>query len=265
MRDFYILLLTGLCAISSTAQVKVTSPDKEIVAELSANGGRLTYSVEFRGHQVLASSPIGIEVGIGTFGGSEVMGKPAISTFRERFPWRGNKSEVVVRGKRAMVPMKSAAGEWQLEIVCFDDAVAWRGIILGSGSRKVKGESSAWVFPPGTVAWCNPVTSNCEGIHERWAVNEIPRDKFTNGIAMPITFELPGGVFAALMEAEVMGYSGMTLEPTGTTKLAASFRNDASGWTMDGAIRTPWRVLMVAPDLNALVNCDAVASLCSSS
>jgi len=264
MHKSFPLLFVSLLAIAAPSQVVVRSPDGKVKTTLAREeGGRLVYSVTFNGHEALVASPVGINAGGIEYGSADEIGKVTTSSFQDKFPWRGGKSEVQARGKGARVALKNrSGGEWEIEIRCFDNAVAWRAVLPGEGQRKVLGEPSAWVLPPGTMAWCNPNTANGEGIFERWAVDRIPAESFTNGINLPVTFEFAGGGFAALTEADVMGYSGMTVKPTGTWSLRSSFRDDPAGWTMDGEIRTPWRVLMLAADLNGLVNCDAVACLC---
>jgi alpha-glucosidase len=264
MHKLICLLFASLVAGSVSAQIVVSSPDGKLETTLTHDAnGQLVYSIRFNGQGVLAPSPLGVTVDGVPFGAADDLGKVSKSSVHEKFPWRGTKSQVDMRGKSVEVALKNRSGAtWRVQLCCFDNAVAWRAIVPGKGTRKVSGEASAWVLPAGTAAWCNPNTANCEGIHERWLVNEIPADHFTNGINLPVTFELPGGGYAALSEAEVMGYSGMTVEPTGTLTLKSSFRMDREGWPMDGEVRTPWRVMMVAADLNGLVNCDAIAALC---
>lgn len=262
MRYHTTLWLAGTLVFSAQAQVIVQSPSGQVQTTVASEAGRLTWSVQFNGRQVLAPSPLGVTVDGVDYGAADELGKVTTRAIKEKFPWRGAKSEIKVRGKQARVAVRNRAGAWQLEFRCFDNGVAWRAILPGSGARRVTGEATAWVLPAGTAAWCNPNTANGEGIHERWAVNEIPSGRFTNGIALPVTLELPGGGLAAITEADVMGYSGATLEPTGASRLAAAFRDDPNGWTMNGEIRTPWRVLMLAADLNGLVNCDVVPALC---
>ncbi len=259
-----LVLLLSVLALSAPAEVTVRSPNGKITTTLTQDsGGRLVYSIEFNGRQVLAPSPIGVIVDGIDYGAGDEMGKAVIRRFREHFPWRGRMSEVRERGRSARVHLRNHSGAgWELDLRCFNDAVAWRAVIPGLGVRKVSGEASAWVLPEGTVAWCNPDTANGEGIFERWAVDQIPPERFKNGIGLPVTLELPGGGFAALTEAEAMGYSGMTVEPGAGWTLKSSFRDDPQGWTMNGEVRTPWRVMMVASDLDGLVNCEAVPSLC---
>src|SRR5262249_49283453 len=100
--------------------------------------------------------------------------------------------------------------------------------------------------------------------------------------APPLTFRLPGGAgYAAITEAALVNYSGMALQADGRWGFAVRLghRHPASypfrlrygaeaakrlsrPAAVAGGITTPWRVVMVGPDLNTLVNGDMVWNLC---
>lgn len=226
------------------AQTSVKSLQGTVEAAVSVGeGGRLVYAVRFAGRPALASSPVGVIVDGVDYGDGVEVGRASVQDFELKFPWRGNHAEVSVVGRSAAIPIRRPGGAgWTLEVRCFDNGVAYRCVVPGEGTRTVAGEAAAWELPAGTLAWCNPNTTNYEGVHERFQINAIPADKFKCGIGMPVTFELPGGGYAVLTEANVLGYSGMTLEPVeGRHELKAAFRDDPQGWSMSGEIRTPWR------------------------
>jgi alpha-glucosidase len=97
-----------------------------------------------------------------------------------------------------------------------------------------------------------------------------------------MTFKLPGGAgYASLTEAALVNYSGMALQAEGRQGFGVRLghRHPASypfrlrygaeeakrlskPAAVTGAITTPWRVVMVGLDLNALVNSDVVHNLC---
>lgn len=266
---FSVLITVWLMAPhlnAATAAVFVTSPEGKARAVIRADrSNQLVYSIQFDGKPVLAESRIGVIIdgvdhGAGIRRLRTVRG-PEHVTFR--FPWLGIKSEVAgqMTTTRILVS-RHDGGEWILEVACMADAVAWRGLFPGTGTRTVGGESSTWVFPAGSRAWCNPNTVQYEGIHEVWSMEAPATNRFIQGVGMPVTVELPWGGFAAIAEADVMHYSGMTLEPIAPHTFAASFRDERRGWQMTGEIKTPWRVVMFARDLNGLVNCDAIPALC---
>ncbi|MCC6232317.1 MAG: glycoside hydrolase family 97 catalytic domain-containing protein, partial [Verrucomicrobiales bacterium] len=78
----------------------------------------------------------------------------------------------------------------------------------------------------------------------------------------PVTAILPGVGYVLITEGNLREYSGMTLRPTGTSRLVAAFEDDPAGFTLENEILSPWRVTVVAPDLNALVNSDVLPNLC---
>ncbi len=261
----FILIVVLACSSAARAEVVLKSPAGTLETTVSSGSdGQVVYSVTSHGQIVLQPSPIGMVVDGTKLGVDARLNMPKTAKGRVSFPWRGLKSQVKTGWRSAVIPVTEAGGRpaWSLEVRCFDDGVAYRCIVPGQGARRVNGEIAAWVLPVGTVAWAQPNTDNYEGVHLRRPVNQLTTEDFPKGIGMPVTFELPGDRFAALTEANVMGYSGMTLAFEGSNALQAEFRDDPNGWTMSGEIVTPWRVLMVADDLNGLVNRDIVAALC---
>jgi hypothetical protein len=123
-------------------------------------------------------------------------------------------------------------------------------------------------FPPETPLWIQTNTSDYEGAYHRMMPEAIPltqrSDRGTNAVRLgpPVTGELPGGGYLLVTEARLVGYSGMTLKPTGSRRLDAEFEDDPEGFEIEGEIVTPWRVTVVARDLEALVNSDVIPNLC---
>ncbi len=258
------LFAAGL-SVCAFAGMQINSPDGHLKVTVSDEGGGIAYGVFYQGREILAPSPVGVELDGVSYGASDQLGRVKSSTIREKFAWRGNKSKIDLRGTKVVIEAKHASGRgWELEFRCFNNGVAWRAVVPGAGEHRVTGERTAWTLPQGTVAWCNPDTLNYEGVYRKHRVNEIPSKEFSRGIGFPITFELAGGFYAALTEAEVMGYSGMTAEATGTWTLKSAFCDDPEGWMMDGDVRTPWRVLLVGDSLDRLVQgSDVVPALCA--
>src|SRR5206468_717259 len=117
-----------------------------------------------------------------------------------------------------------------------------------------------------------------EAVHERKGVADIAAGEWA---AVPLTFKLPDGAgYAAVTEAALVNYSGMALQADGNRgfnlvlghkhPISYPFRlrysNDVERMSQPasiaGPITTPWRVVMIGADLNALVNSDIVHNLC---
>jgi alpha-glucosidase len=100
-----------------------------------------------------------------------------------------------------------------------------------------------------------------EGIFQSSPLNDLSDGK---KLPLPITFTLPGGGYALVTEANLLNYSDLGVQAAADHSLRAYFHapSDRNGWTTDDAVVQPWRVTLLARDLNALVNSDLVRNLC---
>ena len=188
--------------------------------------GHLAWRLDALGCQVIGVSQAGVLVAGADSGAAATVGKPVLRNIDQLFPWRGPDKERREYCRVAEFPVQSNGQEWTFEVRAFDDGAAYRCIIPGQGKRHVSGEAATFVLPAGAMCYANPNTGAYEGIHMRATVEAL---KAKDGIGMPMTIELPGRGYAAITEAQTMGWSGMTLEATGSTTLKGSFRDDNKG------------------------------------
>jgi alpha-glucosidase len=143
----------------------------------------------------------------------------------------------------------------------------------------VPDEATTFVLPAGCTVWYHDLEGHYEGVHVKKDVAVLKAGEWA---APPVTFKLPGGAgYAALTEAALVNYAGMALQADGRRGFAVRLghahppsypfrlrygadeaRRLSKPAAITGPITTPWRVLMVGGDLNALVNCDVVWGLC---
>ena len=132
----------------------------------------------------------------------------------ETYPWRGAHSVAVNNCNGAVIPLKSGAASYSLEIRAFNDGVAYRFIAPGeAGQCRVPDEASTFTVPDGSRVWYHDLTGHYEGQHTNNLVAAI-----TNGqwVAPPMTFELPNHEgYASITEADLVNYSGMALQASG--------------------------------------------------
>lgn len=256
---------------AAAAGIHVASPDGSLVARIEpAANGRWQWSLQ-RGRQVLIEpSPLGlivdgVDLGLGSRAGPAVM-----SSRRETYPWRGVKRIATNHCEGVRLPLvHTASGTlWEIEARVFNDGFAYRYHVPGPGERRVEGEASSWTVPPEARLWYQTNTGDYEGAYQSARAVDIPVRVAIEGgrsrpvrIGPPVTVELPGGGFLLLTEAALFRYSGMTLRPTGSTRLEAVFEDDPQGFTLRGPIASPWRVTVATPDLGGLVNSDVVPNL----
>jgi alpha-glucosidase len=127
--------------------------------------------------------------------------------------------------------------------------------------RQIVGESSEWKLPSGSTLWYQSnKNKDYEAPFQQGKIEDIAAG---TTIAAPATAKLPGSLgYMMMTEANVVGYSDMALEVTSPGTFKALFHIEPQGWETKGEIVSPWRVTILTPDLNRLVNTDIVHNLC---
>jgi alpha-glucosidase len=180
-------------------------------------------------------------------------------------------------GARISVRHAVTKADYVLEIRVYNDGVAFRHFIPGSGER-IPDEGTTFVVPDGSTAWFHDFEGHYEGVHQQKKIAEVKQGEWA---APPLTIKFPGNAgYAAITEAGLMNYAGMGLQADGqrgfTTVLGHALpvsypfdlrfgKDEAKRLSqpaaIDGPITTPWRVITIGPDLNTLVNCDLIENL----
>jgi alpha-glucosidase len=248
----------------AAAAASVQSPDGQIRAAISVGSeGRVQYQVWRQDETVIAPSDLGLLMDGTDLGAHAALGEPTKCEEEEYFPWRGGHSIATNLYRGLVIPATNQTSQsaYTIELRAFNTGVGFRYRVPGKGVHAISGEKTSFVLPRGCDIWAQTNTLNYEGIYERHHVDDGL--SLTN-IGMPMTVVLPGGRgYLAITEAALFGYSGMTLRPIpeapGTFQ--ALFEDDRE-WDMTAPFTTPWRVILVSPDLNGLVNADVISSLC---
>ena len=255
--------------IGHAAAMDLSSPKGAVRFHASTDGrGHLVYSVTDNGRPRLEPAEAGVIVDGVDLGAGARLGTPKTRSISEVFPWRGNKTQATNRCQAFEIPVRSPAGlEWTWEVRVFDDGVAFRYRVPGTGSRRVLGEATSWQLPRQSTVWFQTNTRNYEGVYQACRADRIPlkeevqKKKRPVYLGPPVTVIFEDG-FGLISEASLVHYSGMTLRPQGGAKFRAAFEDDPEGWSQDGPILSPWRVMVLSNDLDGLVNSDVIPALC---
>lgn len=176
-----------------------------------------------------------------------------------------------------------------LEIRVFDDGAAFRFVVPpsppqgGSGgpvlaADRVPDEATTFKLPAGSMTWSHDLHGHYEAVYVKRVIDDVPTGDWA---APPLTYKLPGsGGYASITEAALTNYAGMALHADGrggyvarlghahpvSYPYALRYRAEdvqrlAKPAAITGTITTPWRVVIVSPDLNGLVNNDIVRNL----
>ena len=270
--------------VSAANDVNLASPDSRVQFRLSLDGkGSLQYSVTFREKPVIETSALGISVDGVKLGEGVEIGKAEPYKVNETYPWNGVKSTAVdnCNGVKIAITHRQSRTAYTLEVRAYNDGIAFRHVVPGGGTR-VPDEATAFRLPGASVLWWHNLEESYEALYQRktlglrtgWPAT-LPAGAW---LAPPVTLMLPeGSGYVSITEGGLRNYSGMVLQGDGAGGLYTRLGHAApASWqflayrpqfsaerfakpaAITGTIATPWRVVMMGADLNALVNCDIV-------
>lgn len=259
--------LLGVAGVSSgfaaTAPLTFKSPDGHLVVTVSP-GAHLTYRVAFNGKEVVLPSALGVIVDGQDLGqNAATPGKAVTGQIDEQYPVMGVHDTATNHCVTAQIPLTGGANAapWQLDLRVYNDGVCYRYDIPGTGTRRIQGESTMWNVPVGSQLWSQSAeNTSYEARYEEGIVGQLPHQW---KIMAPATLVFPGGAgYGMMTEANLIHYSDLSLQTEGTNGFRAFFHNSPDGWDVTGEIVSPWRVTVLAADLNALVNSDIIKNCC---
>jgi alpha-glucosidase len=254
-------VLVLLASVVQSAEVKVKSPDGKAVVTVTDAGG-LGYSVLFDGHEVVAQSRFGVIADGIDLGADVKLGKATSHTIRESYSMFGGHAQALNHCRETTLYVRSAAGEsYELDVRAYNDGAALRARLAPKPGRKINGEATEWKLPGNPVAWFQTDFVSYEGVFQTARLEDLPAGR---KVPLPVTFNLPGGGYALVTEANLLDYSdaGVQVGTNHSLRVCFHARSDTNGWTADAAVVQPWRVTLLARDLNALANSDLIRNLC---
>ncbi len=258
--------------------VMLESPGRQLLFVLSAAAdGQVTWTVTRGGSVVIERSPLGIRVDGVDLGWGATLDKSDPYRVDEKYPWRGVTSQAINRANGARIALRHSGGLiYTVDVRVFDDGVAFRHEVPGRGSR-VPDATTAFTLPAGSTVWTHGLRGHYEELYERRAIEDVPPGTWAGP---PVTFKLRDGGYGSITEADLRGYAGMALQADGANTFRERLGHDhppsypftlrfgddeakrlSRPAAIDGPIRTPWRVVLAAADLNALVTSDIVHNL----
>jgi alpha-glucosidase len=270
--------------VLAASDVNVSSPDGRIQFRLFLNDKRgLQYSVTFRAKPAIETSALGLSVnGVNLAEGVEI---GAVDSYKvdETYPWYGLKSTAVdnCNGVKVTVTHRQSRTAYTLEARAYNDGIAFRHVVPGEGTR-VPDEATEFRLPKMSQIWWHNLDESYENFYQRKIIG-IGRGQYAtvpagSWVAPPATLVLPEGAgYVSITEGALRNYSGMVLQADGDGGLLSRLGHAApASWqfrayrsqfsvekfatpaSITGTITTPWRIVMIGADLNALVNCDIV-------
>ncbi len=275
-----VLSLSVTHAYAAQRTLKLKSPDSHIEMMLSVAGGHVFWQVSMDGRALLEKEPLEIHAGGDATKTAIRFGKTQRYRIDDRYSWYGVHSAAEEHGVGLRVPLlgtgKTTA--FTLEARAYNNGVAFRMTLLGSEPR-VPQETAGFRPVMGSEVWSfDPTVAHYEGVYRESHAAEIPKGRF---MAPPVVIELPGdSAYLAITEGRLLNYPGMVLQSNGEgaffdkpgnevppDKALIYFQGKETAKRLaipakiSGPIMTPWRIVMVARNLNSLVNNDIVSDV----
>ena len=201
---------------------------------------------------------------------------------KETYRWSGVRSTAVSHSNRAKLSLTNdlTSTAYTLEVRVFNDGVAFRHVIPGDVAvSRVPDEYSTFNLPAGSTVWYAGMEGHYEAPYLKKDAAAVEPGEWAGP---PLTFELPhNGGYASITEANLVNYSGMGLEANGRGGWVIGLghrqplnypfelrygreegKRLGKAAAIAGEITTPWRVVMIGGDLNALVTSTILPNLC---
>ncbi len=267
-------------SLPAAADVTVAGPDGHVRFVLSSGAqGHLQYTVTFNSKNVIDPSPPGMVVDRVDLADGAMIGTAASYSVNETYPWYGPHSTAVnnCNGAKVALTHPKTGTSYTLEIRAYNDGVAFRHLVPGQGAR-TPDEATVFRVPAGSVIAPQNYVSGYEGVYPwRTTTNTIEGMMDGEWTHPPFTFVLRDkSAYASITEGALVNYSGMVFQADAAQALHArlghseppsfGFRSRyakdverlSHPAVINGPITTPWRIVMIGPDLNTLFNCDIV-------
>lgn len=256
--------MTGGHPDEPAALWEVASPDGRLAVTISLGAsGRALFGVALGGEALFESCPLGLSTSAADFTDGLALRGERRRAVDERYEMISGKTSCAV-GRANELTLSLAKGGHPFEIVfrAYDDGVAFRYALGGSGTLRIYAERSVWRLAGGAPwrSWCQRLVRNYEGFY-------LPQQGLPTGeINFPALLRRPGLAWALLTEAAVYGDScGSHLlhdpaHPEGALRVVAA-DDQANPPAAPRPHATPWRVAVIGTDLARLVESNLVESL----
>jgi alpha-glucosidase len=256
-------LLLIICLMSACNKTNTTllSPDGKIRVNFSLKAGKAYYSVTKNGKAVLNPSQLGFTLNRepafeGPFEIKSITRSSLDETWQQTW---GEEIDERNHYNGLMLKLQEKTGKKRLlNIVfrAFDDGIGFRYEFPEQENLKkfeISAELTEFALVKNDSAWAIPAY---KGEYYEILFKKLPISRLDT-VSTPVTIETGDGKYMAIHEANLTDYAAMNLYPTGG---GSTLKTDLTPWSSGIKVYkqtpcvTPWRTLILADDLNQLVN-----------
>jgi alpha-glucosidase len=279
-RTLFCLLFFSFCfSVSASDTTVAKSPDGNISFRLFQKDRQLYFSVGLLNQPVLNASPLELSVDGTSVTKNVAIKKTERFSHKDTYPVLGAHATAVNAYNGITVFTTSGGGalNGKLEIRVFNEGVAFRHVVVSGQAALTPEETTVFNLPSKSTIWYHDLYMHYEGVHVRKQIDSVKKGEWA---APPATFKLPYGAYASITEADLLHYPGMALQSNGRNGLMLTLANEQptsypyklrysaedtlrmrQAAQIKGTLTTPWRVVIIGKDLNALVNSDIITNL----
>lgn len=262
-RLVYTAIILTSCMVSAR-EWNLASPNGTIAVTIK-EGNPLQYMVAFHGNTALEWSPLGISLTDRSFVDNLTFETEATATIDETYRLPAGKCRDYHNHCNELTLTFKNSGNNTIRIAfrAYDDAMAYRYTIEGSGSVEITGETSGFAVPSGATGW----VQNLNNCYEDGYNKGITGTDFTSGnLAFPALFQTDNAWILLSEAALYHPYSACHFAAvdgnTFQVKLALAY-GGKSEETLKGELpwETPWRVVVIGDDLGDIVETNVIENL----
>lgn len=259
MKIKLLLLFTVLycCSVAYAESISITSPNGKTFASFYlSEEGEISWEVKYKDERVILPSRLGIS------GYEKSLCIDSVSEFSQDTLWHplyGERSEIRDCYKQKVIRLFKEGNKHSLslDVRAYNEGIAFRYIFdenpNGGRYLRITEEYTEFSLPEKTKAW---FTKTAQGEYVL-----LPLENWSGEGERPLTLELPNGLYACLLEAEMVNYSRtkFTLSPEKANTVKCVQYDAVEEIT---PFATPWRVVMIAEKPGDLLeNNDIVLNL----
>ncbi|MDR1683201.1 MAG: glycoside hydrolase family 97 N-terminal domain-containing protein [Candidatus Symbiothrix sp.] len=241
-------------AIQNITQIK--SPDNTLAVDLLIDGNSAYYTVGRNSKQIIGKSCLGINTSIGDFSSGLTFESVSTNAVDETYTLPSGKRKTYInRYNEAVAFFKKSDKIIQVIFRVYNDGVAFRYVLSGSGNVSVYSEASECNIPAKQKIYSQIYSKDYKNSFEETDWNLMTcRDR----VALPVLVEVNANYILISEAAVNENYSG--------SQLIVNESNEAFVYKIDSSVstalplKTPWRTLFIG-DLETIVESSLLENL----
>ncbi len=272
-----LIFLIVLITVKTNGQdTTVKSPDNNITVTVS-NADKLTWSVTWRGRNIVNPSAMGFELkDEEAMAGNFMIMDQSVKNFNET--WlpvvRSKHAEIINNYNELKLILREKSGpmrQMELSVRAYNDGAAFRYKLFRSakvGERQIVKELTSFNIPGDPKAWIVEYGAYSTSNEAEFFEHPLSYLNEKSIAGMPMLMEYGNNCWVAVTEAKIDNYAAFYIGTNGTpgqltTKLVPVPGEPENGVKVrfDDEVYTPWRVLMIGESPGTLIESEIIQNL----